>query len=51
MFLIRMFSTVMRHIGANAGANVEKQGVRFVASGLPEDDLVPEVAEDGCPAG
>lgn len=41
----------MRDLGADAGANVEAQGVRVVTAGLLEDDLVPEMAEDGRPAG
>lgn len=45
------FVTVMRDLGADAGANVEAQGIRVVTAGLLEDDLVPEMAEDGCPAG
>lgn len=41
----------MLDTGANAGANVEAQGVRVIAPRLSKDDVVPEVAEDGCPAG
>lgn len=41
----------MRDLGADAGADVEAQSVRVVAARLPEDDLVPEMAEDSCPAG
>lgn len=41
----------MRDLGTDAGANVEAQGVRVVTTGLLEDDLVPEMAEDDCPAG
>lgn len=41
----------MRYFGADAGINVEAQGVRVITERLPEDDLVPEMAEDGCPAG
>jgi hypothetical protein len=41
----------MRYPGADAGADVEAQGVCAVAAGLPQDDAVPEVAKDGCPAG
>jgi len=43
--------TVMRDLGAHAGINVEAQGVCTVTSRLPEDNLVPEMAEDSCPAG
>lgn len=43
--------TVMRDLGAHAGTNVEAQGICIVTSRLFEDDLVPEMAEDSCPAG
>lgn len=42
---------VMRDLGTDARVDVEAQGVRVVTEGLLEDDLVPEMAEDGCPAG
>lgn len=41
----------MCDLGADARADVEAQGVRVVTAGLLEDDLVPEMAEDVCPAG
>lgn len=41
----------MLDTGTDAGADVEAQGVRVIAPRLSEDDAVPEVAEDGCPAG
>lgn len=41
----------MRNLGTDAGADVEAQGVRIVAARLLEDDPVPEMAEDSCPAG
>lgn len=43
--------SVMCYPGTNARANVEAQGVPAESAGLLEDDPVPEVAEDGCPAG
>lgn len=42
---------VMCNPGTNARAHVEAQGVPAESAGLPEDDPVPEMAEDGCPAG
>lgn len=51
MILFVRFFPVMRDIGTDAGTHVEAQGVRVNATRLPEDDPVPEVAEDGCPAG
>lgn len=41
----------MRDSRTNAGAYVEAQSVRIVAKRLLKDNPVPEVAEDGCPAG
>ena len=41
----------MRYPGADAGANVAAQGVRAVPPRLPQDNAVPEVAENGCAAG
>lgn len=41
----------MRDLGADAGTDVEAQGVRVVTARLLEDDLVPEMAEDNCTAG
>lgn len=41
----------MRDPGADAGTDVEAQGLRVVTPRLSEDDLVPEMAEDSCPAG
>lgn len=41
----------MRDPGAHAGINVEAQGVRTVTSWLFEDHVIPEMAEDSCPAG
>lgn len=43
--------SVMCYPGTNARAHVEAQGVPAESAGLLEDDPVPEVAEDGCPAG
>jgi len=43
--------TVMRDSGADAGTDVEAQGICVVTSRLLEDNLVPEMAEDSCPAG
>ena len=43
--------TVMRYLRADAGADVEAQGLRPLAARLPQDDAVPEVAKDGRPAG
>lgn len=43
--------SVMCYPGTNARAHVEAQGVPAESAGLLEDDSVPEVAEDGCPAG
>jgi len=41
----------MRDSGADAGTDVEAQGICIVTPWLSEDDLVPEMAEDSCPAG
>lgn len=41
----------MRYFRADAGADVEVQGVRGGSTRQPEDDAVPEVAKDGSPAG
>ena len=38
------------HPGADAGADVAAQGVRAQPQGLPQNDALPEVAEDGCAA-
>lgn len=42
---------VMCDIRAHAGAYVKAQGVCPESEGLPEDDVISEMAEDGCPAG
>lgn len=41
----------MCDIRTHAGAYVEAQGVCPESAGLPEDDVISEMAEDGCPAG
>lgn len=41
----------MCDIRTHARAYVEAQSVRVKSTGLPEDNFVSEVAEDGCPAG
>lgn len=41
----------MRYTRTDAGTNVEAQGLRVIATRLPQDNVIPEVAEDGCPAG
>ena len=39
--------TAMRDLGADAGADVPPQGLRSVPSRLPQDDALPEMAENG----
>lgn len=46
-----VYSAVMCNSGTNARTNVKAQGVLAQSEGLPKDDPVPEMAEDGCPAG
>lgn len=41
----------MRYFRADAGANVEAQGVPGGPARQPKDDAVPEVAKDDSPAG
>lgn len=45
------FCTAVRDTGADAGADVSTQGVRASTARLPQDNALPEMAEDDCPAG
>ena len=41
----------MCYIGTDAGIDVEAQGLRLIAEGLPKNDAIPKMAKDGSAAG